>query len=183
MTQGSSQTASFAVPRHASGGDSRARWNKVPEITVYFWGIKILCTTVGEAAADMLAEKAGLGLTGVAVLLVAVFLIWYGREKTLSIHSIDTTSREAFYWLAVLFTFALGTAAGDLVAERMALGYLTSIVVFAAVIAAWLSPTWRSASTRCGAFGPPISSPVRWARRWAITSPSPPATAAWVWAP
>ncbi|MFF1687735.1 MULTISPECIES: hypothetical protein [unclassified Streptomyces] len=195
MTHDSSQTASFAVPRHTPGDGHGARWNKVPEITAYFWAIKILCTTVGETAADLLAEKAGLGLTGVsvlmsgllalvlvvqfrtrayrpavywlavalisivgtlisdnltdnmgvplelstavfAVILVAVFLIWYGREKTLSIHSIDTTGREAFYWLAVLFTFALGTAAGDLVAEGMALGYLTSILVFAAVIAA-----------------------------------------------
>ncbi|MGW4758258.1 COG4705 family protein [Streptomyces chartreusis] len=195
MTHDSSQTASFAVPQHTTRGGHRARSNKVPEITVYFWIIKVLCTTVGETAADLLAGKAGLGLTGVsvlmsgllalslviqfrtrayrpgvywlavalisvvgtlisdnltdnmgvplelstavfAVLLVAAFLIWYGREKTLSIHSIDTTSREAFYWLAVLFTFALGTAAGDLVAERMALGYLTSILVFAAVIAA-----------------------------------------------
>ncbi|MFJ7996108.1 hypothetical protein ACIQ7D_02895 [Streptomyces sp. NPDC096310] len=195
MTQDSSRTASFVVPRRASGGGHRARWNKVPEITVYFWIIKVLCTTVGETAADMLAGNAGLGLTGVsvlmsallalvlivqfrtrayrpgvywpvvalisvvgtlisdnltdnmgvplelstavfAVLLVATFLFWYGREKTLSIHRIDTTSREAFYWLAVLFTFALGTAAGDLVAERMGLGYLTSILAFAAVIAA-----------------------------------------------
>ncbi|MEV7087286.1 hypothetical protein AB0O07_15515 [Streptomyces sp. NPDC093085] len=195
MTHDSSRTASFAVPQHVSGRGHRVRWNKVPEITVYFWVIKVLCTTVGETAADLLAGKAGLGLTGVsvlmsgllvlvlvvqfrtrayrpgvywlavalisvvgtlisdnltdnlgvplelstavfAVLLVAVFLVWYGREKTLSIHSVDTTGREAFYWLAVLFTFALGTAAGDLVAERMALGYLTSILVFAAVIAA-----------------------------------------------
>ncbi|NEB73654.1 hypothetical protein G3I40_00095 [Streptomyces sp. SID14478] len=195
MTQNSSHTASSAAPDPTSTGDHRGRWNKVPQITLYFWIIKVLCTTVGETAADLLASKAGLGLTGVsllmsallavvlvaqfrtrayrapvywlavalisvvgtlisdnltdnmgvplelstavfAVLLAAVFLIWYAREKTLSIHSIDTTSREAFYWLAVLFTFALGTAAGDLVAERMGLGYLTSLAVFAAVIGA-----------------------------------------------
>ncbi|MYT74948.1 MULTISPECIES: hypothetical protein [unclassified Streptomyces] len=195
MTQESSRTASSAVSQEAARDGHRARRNKVPEITAYFWIIKILCTTVGETAADLLAQDAGLGLTGVsalmscllalvlvvqfrgrayrpgvywlavalisvvgtlisdnltdnmgvplelstavfAVLLVACFLIWYGREKTLSIHSIDTTGREAFYWLAVLFTFALGTAAGDLVAERMALGYLTSVLVFAAVIGA-----------------------------------------------
>src|SRR5213080_1480761 len=143
--------------------------NKVPEVTVYFWIIKVLCTTVGETAADLLNEKAGLGLTGVsllmsallvlvfqfrtsayragvywlavalisvvgtlvsdnltdnmgvslettttmfAIILVIVFVVWYRRERTLSVHHIDTTSRESFYWLAVLFTFALGTSAG-----------------------------------------------------------------------
>ncbi|MFI0164918.1 hypothetical protein [Streptomyces sp. NPDC017095] len=173
----------------------RVRWNKVPEVTLYFWIIKVLCTTVGETAADLLNEKAGLGLTGVsvlmsallaavlvvqfrttayragvywlavalisvvgtlisdnltddmgvpletsttvfAILLAIVFAVWYRRERTLSIHSIDTTSRESFYWLAVLFTFALGTAAGDLVSERMDLGYWLSAVLFAAAIAA-----------------------------------------------
>ncbi|MFD8778123.1 MULTISPECIES: COG4705 family protein [unclassified Streptomyces] len=173
----------------------RMRWNKVPEITVYFWVIKVLCTTVGETAADLLNEKAGLGLTGVSVLMSAllamvlvvqfrtstyrpgvywlavalisvvgtlisdnltdnmgvpletsttvfaivlavVFVVWYRRERTLSIHHIDTTSRESYYWLAVLFTFALGTAAGDLVSERMDLGYWLSAVLFAATIAA-----------------------------------------------
>ncbi|MFE9499719.1 hypothetical protein [Streptomyces collinus] len=173
----------------------RPRWNKVPEVTAYFWIIKVLCTTVGETAADLLNEKAGLGLTGVSVLMSAllavvlvvqfrtrtyragvywlavalisvvgtlisdnltdnmgvpletsttvfavflavVFAVWYRRERTLSIHHIDTTSRESFYWLAVLFTFALGTAAGDLVSERMDLGYWLSAVLFAAAIAA-----------------------------------------------
>ncbi|MFD5520164.1 hypothetical protein [Streptomyces sp. NPDC127066] len=173
----------------------RPRWNKVPEVTAYFWIIKVLCTTVGETAADLLNEKLGLGLTGVsllmsgllaavlvvqfrtrgyragvywlavalisvvgtqisdnhthnqgvpqdtnnplfAVALAVTFLVWYRREGTLSIHSVDTLSREAYYWLAVLFTFALGTAAGDLVAERMALGYRVSAVLFALAIAA-----------------------------------------------
>jgi uncharacterized membrane-anchored protein len=135
----------------------RLRLNKVPEITLYFWVIKVLCTTVGETAADLLNEKAGLGLTGVSVLmsaLLAVVLVVQFRTAayragvywlavalisvvgTLSIHSIDTTSREAFYWLAVLFTFALGTAAGDLVSERMNLGYWLSAVLFALAIAA-----------------------------------------------
>ncbi|WP_353940193.1 hypothetical protein ABII15_00415 [Streptomyces sp. HUAS MG91] len=195
MTYDSQPTTSDAAPRHSSAPPRPAVRNKVPEVTAYFWIIKVLCTTVGETAADLLAEKAGLGLTGVsalmslllgvvlvaqfrtrayrpgvywlavalisvvgtlisdnltdnmgvplevstavfAVLLAAVFLIWYRNERTLSIHSIDTTRREAFYWLAVLFTFALGTAAGDLVAERLGLGYLNSVVVFAALIAA-----------------------------------------------
>ena len=58
-----------------------------------------------------------------AVVLAVVFAVWYAVERTLSIHSIVTTRREAFYWLAILFTFALGTAAGDLVAEKADLGY------------------------------------------------------------
>ncbi|WP_037853557.1 membrane protein [Streptomyces sp. NRRL S-340] len=182
-------TRASAPPSH------RPRRNKVPEVTAYFWVIKVLCTTVGETAADLLDEKAGLGLTGVsllmsallavvlvvqfrttayragvywltvalisvvgtlisdnltdnmgvpleastavfALLLVAVFVVWYRRERTLSIHSVDTTGRESFYWLAVLFTFALGTAAGDLVSERMDLGYWLSAVLFGLAIAA-----------------------------------------------
>jgi uncharacterized membrane-anchored protein len=146
--------------------------NKVPEVTLYFWVIKILCTTVGESLADYINETLGFGLTNTtivfsvalvavlvwqfrlrqyvpsvywlavvlisvvgtlltdnltdrigvplavstvvfAVLLIVVFSVWYARERTLSIHSIATTPREAFYWLAVLVTFALGTAAGD----------------------------------------------------------------------
>ncbi|MFG3292182.1 hypothetical protein ACGF3G_25645 [Streptomyces sp. NPDC048179] len=173
----------------------RSRWNKVPEVTVYFWIIKVLCTTVGEAAADLLDERAGLGPTGVSVLMSAllavvlvvqfrtaacragvywtavalisvvgtlisgvltddmgvpletgttvfvialavVFAVWYRRERTLSLHSIDTTGRESFYWLAVLFTFALGTAAGDLVSEWMEFGHWLSAVLFGLVIAA-----------------------------------------------
>ncbi|MEU8908991.1 COG4705 family protein [Streptomyces mirabilis] len=178
-----------------SGSRGRLRSNKVPEVTVYFWIIKVLCTTVGETAADLLNEKAGLGLTSVSVLMSAllgvvlvvqfrssayrpgvywlavalisvvgtlisdnltdnmgvpleasttvfaivlavVFAVWHRRERTLSIHHIDTTSRESFYWLAVLFTFALGTAAGDLVSERIDLGYWLSAVLFAMAIAA-----------------------------------------------
>lgn len=178
-----------------SGSRGQLRSNKVPEVTVYFWIIKVLCTTVGETAADLLNEKAGLGLTGVSVLMSAllgvvlvvqfrssayrpgvywsavalisvvgtlisdnltdnmgvpleasttvfaivlavVFAVWHRRERTLSIHHIDTTSRESFYWLAVLFTFALGTAAGDLVSERIDLGYWLSAVLFAMAIAA-----------------------------------------------
>lgn len=167
--------------------------NKVPEVTLYFWIIKILCTTVGETAADYLNTTLGFGLTNTtyvmgallvlilafqfkakkyipsiywlavvfisvvgtlitdnltdnlgislqtttivfALILAAVFAIWYAVEKTLSIHSIITTKREAFYWLAILFTFALGTAAGDLTAESFGLGYLTSLLIFAGLI-------------------------------------------------
>ncbi|GHE61742.1 membrane protein [Streptomyces spiralis] len=196
MTYETSETSAITeAAGPAAAARHRLRWNKVPEVTLYFWIIKVLCTTVGETAADLLNEKAGLGLTGVSVLMSAllavvlvvqfrttayragvywlavalisvvgtlisdnltdnmgvpletsttvfaivlavVFVVWYRRERTLSIHSIDTTSRESFYWLAVLFTFALGTAAGDLVSERMDLGYWLSAVLFAAAIAA-----------------------------------------------
>jgi uncharacterized membrane-anchored protein len=171
----------------------RQMLNKVPEVTVFFWLIKIMCTTVGETAADYLNENLGFGLTNTtylagallavlllaqfrlrryvpavywsvvvvisvfgtlitdnmtdrynvplttstpifAVILAVVFAAWYAVERTLSIHTIVTTRREAFYWLAILFTFALGTAAGDLVAERFTLGYAVSIAIFGAVI-------------------------------------------------
>jgi uncharacterized membrane-anchored protein len=170
------------------------RENKVPEPTASFWAIKILATTVGETAADLLASSLHLGtqITSVvmavlflvvfaaqfrssryipglywatvvlisivgtlitdnltdglgvplavstvvfAVALIATFAVWYAKERTLSIHEIVTRRREAFYWLAILFTFALGTAAGDLLAEQLDLGYLMSVVVFAVAIA------------------------------------------------
>jgi uncharacterized membrane-anchored protein len=169
--------------------------NKVPEVTLYFWIVKVLCTTVGETAADFLNTNLNLGLTNttyvmgallivtlffqfrarkyvpglywLAVVLISVvgtlitdnltdnlgiplpattvvfaialavtFVAWYACEKTLSIHSIFTARREAFYWLAILFTFALGTAAGDLTAERLNVGYLLSTLLFGALIAA-----------------------------------------------
>ena len=100
----------------------------------------ILSRTSASAPSDNLTDNLGVPLeTSTAVFAVALavtFLVWYRREGTLSIHSVDTLSREAYYWLAVLFTFALGTAAGDLVAERMALGYRVSAVLFALAIAA-----------------------------------------------
>ncbi len=169
--------------------------NKVPEVTIYFWVIKIMCTTVGETAADYLNVNLGFGLTkttwvaaallaailavqfrlrrympGVywavvvvisvfgtlitdnmsdhynvplttstpifAAILAVVFAVWYAFERTLSIHTIFTSRREAFYWLAILFTFALGTAAGDLSAEKFSLGYGPSILIFGGMIAA-----------------------------------------------
>ena len=172
----------------------RQMLNKVPEVTLYFWIIKVLATTVGETAADYLNTTLNYGLTKttyimaailVAVLVVqfrarkyvpgiywlavvlisivgtlitdnladnynwsflkctvvfaiclaATFAAWYASEKSLSIHTITTTKREAFYWLTILFTFALGTAAGDLVAEKMSLGYWKSALLFAAIIA------------------------------------------------
>jgi uncharacterized membrane-anchored protein len=173
---------------------ARQLLNKVPEITIWFWVIKILATTVGETFADFLAGL-GLGLGGTTVLmtallvvvlaaqfrarryvpgiywltvvlisvvgtlitdnltdvlgvplvlstilfavaLAATFAVWYATEKTLSIHSIVTRRREAFYWLAILFTFALGTAAGDLVAEKIGIGYGATALIVAVLIAA-----------------------------------------------
>ncbi|HEX6621169.1 MAG TPA: hypothetical protein VF024_16015, partial [Solirubrobacteraceae bacterium] len=70
-----------------------------------------------------------------SIVLAAVFAGWYAVERTLSIHTIFTTRREAFYWLAILFTFALGTAAGDLSAEKLDLGYAVSILIFGGLIA------------------------------------------------
>jgi uncharacterized membrane-anchored protein len=172
----------------------RRMLNKVPEVTLFFWIIKILATTVGETVADFLNVKLNFGLTGTtavmgvlliitlvfqfrspkyvpglywlavvlisvvgtlitdnlvdnfgiplqtttivfSIALLATFAGWYASEKTLSIHSIITSRREAFYWLTILFTFALGTAAGDLVAERLQLGYPISAGVFCAFIA------------------------------------------------
>jgi uncharacterized membrane-anchored protein len=186
-------TITAGAARTADRSPGRPMLNKVPEVTLLFWIIKILATTVGETAADYLNETLGLGLSsttyvtgavllvllalqfrsrryvpavywatvvvisvfgtlitdnltdghGVAlttstavftVLLALVFAAWFASERTLSIHSIVTTRREAFYWTAVLCTFALGTAAGDLVAEKAALGYPVSVLVFAGVI-------------------------------------------------
>src|SRR5207248_6017054 len=71
-----------------------------------------------------------------SIALAVTFAIWWGFERTLSIHTIFTRRREAFYWLAILFTFALGTAGGDLMSERMNLGYWVAAGIFAGAIAA-----------------------------------------------
>ncbi|WP_179404589.1 hypothetical protein [Burkholderia guangdongensis] len=180
-----------------------ARWlNKVPDVTLAFWIIKIMSTTVGETGADFLAVNAGWGqgvtralmaallaaalflqlrtrrytpwiywLTVVlvsivgtqitdlltdglgvslyvstgafAIALAAIFAIWYRVERTLSIASVDTPRRELFYWVAILCTFALGTAAGDLATEALGLGFSLGAVCFGALLAAaYLA--WRS---------------------------------------
>ena len=167
--------------------------NKVPVVTLGFWIVKIMSTTVGETGADYLAVNAGFGKgitsavmaalltiavitqlrsktytpwiywltvvlvsvvgtqitdvltdglgvslylsTGVfAALLAAIFAVWYGAEGTLSILAIDTRRRELFYWAAILCTFALGTAAGDLATEALGLGFQVGVLVFAALI-------------------------------------------------
>jgi uncharacterized membrane-anchored protein len=177
--------------------ETRATWvlNRVPEVTLTFWIIKIMSTTVGETGADYLAVHVGLGtaVTGgitvslllaalllqlrmqryvpwiywltvvlvsvvgtqitdaltdrlgislytstsaFAAMLAVTFSIWYASERTLSIHTIVTLRRELFYWTAILFTFALGTAAGDLATEALGLGFNVGVIVFGAMIAA-----------------------------------------------
>ena len=169
--------------------------NKVPEVTLIFWIIKIMATTVGETGADFLNVKLNFGLSGTSLVMGALLLIalfaqmrsrryvpwlywltvvfvsvvgtlitdnltdnlgvslfvttavfsaalavtfaaWYASERTLSVHTIVTTRRELFYWAAILFTFALGTAAGDLMAEQLQLGYGPSALIVGALIAA-----------------------------------------------
>lgn len=168
--------------------------NRVPEVTITFWIIKILATTVGETAADFLAFTMNFGLGGTSyimgglllivlfnqfrlkryvpvsywfvvvlvsivgtlvtdrlvdefgvtlmttnivfsVALLVVFALWYLSEKTLAMHSINTTKRELYYWAAILLTFALGTSTGDYLAEASGLGYAQSALIFGALIA------------------------------------------------
>jgi uncharacterized membrane-anchored protein len=104
-----------------------------------YWLAVAMVGVFGTMAADVL--HVGLGVPYVvstifyAIVLYFVFRIWYRMEGTLSIHSIRTPQREVFYWAAVLATFALGTAAGDLTAVTIGLGYFGSILLFAAIIA------------------------------------------------
>jgi uncharacterized membrane-anchored protein len=170
-----------------------AMLNKVPEVTLIFWIIKIMSTTVGETGADYLAVHVGIGTTGTTIIMASLlvaaiivqlhkrryvpwiywltvvlvsivgtqitdiltdrldislyastavfatvlattFAIWYAVERTLSIHTIVTSRRELFYWTAILFTFALGTAAGDLATEALSLGFTIGVLVFGALI-------------------------------------------------
>jgi uncharacterized membrane-anchored protein len=104
-----------------------------------YWLAVVLISVVGTLVTDNLVDNFGVALETTTIVftiaLVATFAVWYAFEGTLSIHSIFTFRREAFYWLAILFTFALGTAAGDLVAEVFGFGYLTTAIIFGAVIA------------------------------------------------
>jgi uncharacterized membrane-anchored protein len=165
---------------------------KVPEVTIFFWIIKLLTTAMGESTSDYMVQHidpfiavaiGGIGLlialilqfavrryiawiywltaimvaifgtmaadslhvglgvpyiasaTGFLVALAIIFVLWYVSEKTLSVHSITTRRREVFYWATVMATFALGTAVGDLTATNLNLGYLTSGLMFAVLIA------------------------------------------------
>src|SRR6266404_6292407 len=132
--------------------------NKVPEVTVAlliaslllqlrarqyipwrYWLTVVLISVVGTQITDALTDGLDVSLylsTSIfAVALAATFAIWYSVELTLSIHTIVTTRRELFYWAAILFTFALGTAAGDLATEALQLGFQLGVVVFGALIA------------------------------------------------
>ena len=168
--------------------------SKVPEITITFWIIKVLSTTVGETGADYIADTMGLGLGWTTIIMTAAliaalfvqfklkkyipvsywtvviamsivgtlftdylvdemdialstttiaftvamvvgFIVWYVREKTLSIHSINTPTREMYYWIIILLAFAIGTGAGDLISEKLELGYGVALGIFAAAIA------------------------------------------------
>jgi uncharacterized membrane-anchored protein len=179
--------------------------NRVPEVTIAFWVIKIMSTTVGETGADYLAVHVGLGTVVtdaiMAVLLIAslilqlqarryvpwrywltvvlisvvgtqitdaltdglgvslylstsvfaaalavTFAVWYAVERTLSIHTIVTMRRELFYWTAILFTFALGTAAGDLATEALQLGFRVGVFVFGGLIALITLSYYRGAN-------------------------------------
>jgi uncharacterized membrane-anchored protein len=205
---------SFATTAAPGKMTARRMLNKVPEVTIYFWVIKILCTTVGETFSDdLVATWAGGGDPSVAaqntalleltfvtagvlaitlavqftrrryiapiywlnVVLISVFgtqltdnfegsgdiphnmvaitivsaafvalvfATWWYVERTLSMHSIRTHRREAFYWLAVCATFAMGTAVGDLVAEKLGLGYLSTLLVFIGVTLV-IAAVWR----------------------------------------
>src|SRR5262245_20649529 len=195
----SGSVTSTARPQY--GGSQRTMLSKVPEVTVWFWVIKILCTTVGESFADWINIGLGTGLyataiiftivlgmvlaiqlrlnhyvptvywltvvilsvagtlytdiltdglsvplalstTVFAILLATVFGMWYARERTLSINSIVTTQREVFYWLAVLVTFALGTAVGDWTIALTGWSPGTSVLLPAGLIVA-IALGWR----------------------------------------
>jgi uncharacterized membrane-anchored protein len=109
-------------------------------VPLIYWLTVVLVSVVGTLITDNLVDNLGVSLETTtaffSIALIATFAIWYAVEKTLSIHTIYTTRREVFYWLAILLTFALGTAAGDLAAEGLALGYLQSGLVCAGIIGA-----------------------------------------------
>ena len=103
-----------------------------------YWASVVLISIVGTLVTDNMVDNFHIPLLATAVTfaiaLSATFIVWFLFEKTLSIHSVFTGRRELFYWLAILFTFALGTAAGDLVAEQFALGYLAAGLLFGLII-------------------------------------------------
>jgi uncharacterized membrane-anchored protein len=112
-----------------------------------YWLAVVMVGVFGTMAADVLHVGFGVPYLASAALyaiaLVAVFVLWHSREHTLSIHSIDTRRRETFYWAAVVTTFALGTAVGDVTALTLHLGYLTSILLFGGLIAIPIIGFWK----------------------------------------
>ena len=108
-------------------------------VPALYWSVVVVISVFGTLITDNMTDRYNVLLTTstpiFGVILAIVFAVWWYFERTLSIHTIFTTRREGFYWLAILFTFALGTAAGDLVAEKASLGYGVSIAIFGGVIA------------------------------------------------
>ena len=108
-------------------------------VPAIYWAAVVLLSVVGTLISDNLVDNMGVSLMTTTILfssaLAVVFAIWYLSEKTLSVHTIDTTKRELFYWAAILFTFALGTSAGDLIGESSGLGYGYAALLFASLIA------------------------------------------------
>src|ERR1700730_10512465 len=104
-----------------------------------YWLTVVLVSVVGTQITDALTDRLGISLyvstAAFAAILAAIFAVWYAAERTLSIRTIVTTRREQFYWWAILFTFALGTAAGDLATEALGLGFNLGVVVFGGLIA------------------------------------------------
>jgi uncharacterized membrane-anchored protein len=188
---------------------ARQTLRKVPEVTVYFWIVKLLSTAMGESTSDFLVFQIDpyvavvLGCGGLvlalllqlwvrryvawiywlavvmvavfgtmaadvvhvvlhvpylvstvffAIALAIVFVAWSATEKTLSIHSIFIGRREVFYWATVIATFALGTAAGDLTAATLGLGYFPSLILFAVLFALPGLAYWRFGLNRVAAF-------------------------------
>ena len=105
-----------------------------------YWIAVVLISVVGTLVTDNLTDNLGVPLEastiGFSIALALTFLVWWRFERTLSIHAIFTKRREAFYWLAILVTFALGTAVGDLISEVFDFGYITTGLIFAGVIGA-----------------------------------------------
>lgn len=108
-------------------------------VPAIYWLTVVLVSVVGTQFTDVLTDQMGVSLyhstAAFAVLLLLAFAVWYAVERTLSIHAVDTLRRELFYWLVVLLTFALGTAAGDLATEALGLGFSLGVVVFGTAIA------------------------------------------------
>ncbi len=111
-------------------------WRYVPWL---YWATVVLVSIAGTLLTDFLTDGLSVSLAyttaGFTLTLAGIFILWHRSERTLSIHTIVTTRREAFYWAAILATFALGTATGDLMAERLQLGYALSAVVFLVLLA------------------------------------------------
>ncbi|HEY0527490.1 MAG TPA: hypothetical protein VGD02_01570, partial [Gemmatimonadaceae bacterium] len=107
-------------------------------VPTIYWIVVVFISVVGTLISDNLVDNMGVPLETTSliftVVLAAVFAVWYMTEHTLSVHTINTTRRELFYWAAILFTFSLGTSAGDLLSERLGIGYALSAVMFGVAI-------------------------------------------------